>query len=97
MASGIALSWMKVDLAVEDVFGIVVESDDEPGHHFHAVTLNAPDAIEQAAARVLHLLGFLEALLGGRFDAQEDAIEAGVLHHLREVSASSARFTEASV
>src|ERR1051325_4260038 len=30
----------ELDLPFEDVFGIVVEADDEPGHYLHATTLN---------------------------------------------------------
>ena len=75
----------EIHLAVEDVVGIVVETHDETGHHFHAVALDAAHAFEQAAVGVLHLLRFLQAFLGGRFDAQEDAVEAGVLHHLQQL------------
>ena len=75
----------ELHLAVEDVFRIVIESDDEAGDHFHAVALNAPDALQKAAMGVLHLLRFLEALFRRRFDAEKDAIEGGILHHLQQL------------
>src|SRR5580700_960303 len=75
----------ELHLAVEDVVRIVIESDDEAGHHFHAVALDAPDALQKTAMGVLHLLRFLEALFRRRFDAEKDAIKGGILHHLQQL------------
>src|SRR5579863_7652366 len=48
----------ELHLPVEDVVGIVIESDDESGHDFHAIVLDAADVFEEAAVSVLHLLRF---------------------------------------
>src|SRR6185503_19117473 len=74
----------KLDLAFEDVVGIVIEADDETGHHFHAMTLYPADGVEQVAA-VLRLLRFLETLLHGRLDTQENATKTGSLHRHEQV------------
>ena len=72
----------KLHLFVEDVLGIAVKAHDEPGHDLHAVALDAVYAVEEAATRILELLGLLQAFLHRGFDAQEDPGEAGVFHHL---------------
>src|SRR5262245_35602941 len=70
----------KLDLPLEDVIGIAVEADDEAGHHFHAVALYLPDGVKKVAAHVLPLLGFLEARLDRRLDAEKDAAEMSAPH-----------------
>src|SRR5256714_11202745 len=74
----------EVDLPLEDVFRVVVEADDETGHHLHPVTLNLLYGVEHVAARVLPLLRLLEALDHGRLDAEEDAPEVRAPHQLKQ-------------
>src|SRR5437879_1765457 len=73
----------ELHLPVESVIRLVIESHDEAGHDFHAVALDAPDVFEEAAVSILHLLRFFEALFRRCFDAEKDAIEAGIFHHLQ--------------
>src|SRR3984893_17821173 len=62
----------ELHLPIEDVVGIVIESDDESGHDFHAVVLDAADVLKEAAVGVLHLLSLFEAFFRRRFDAKKD-------------------------
>src|SRR5262249_14180789 len=74
----------KLDLPLEDVIRIVVEADDEAGHHFHAVALYLSDGVEKVAAHVLPLLGFLETRLDRRLDAEKDAAEMSAPHPVKQ-------------
>src|SRR6266498_1495166 len=74
----------KFDLPLEDILGIVVEAYDETGHHLQAVALNLLDGIEQVAARILPLLGFLETGLDRGLDAEKDAAEARATHPVEQ-------------
>src|SRR4029077_4168641 len=75
----------ELHLPIEDVVGIVIESDDEASHDFHAVVLDAADVLKETAVGVLHLLRLFEAFFRRRFDAKKYAIEAGVFHHLQQL------------
>src|ERR1043166_4646374 len=74
----------EVDLPLEDVFGVVVEADDEAAHPLHPGAWNLVYRFEQVAPRVLPLLPFLQALLDGRLDAEEDAAEVRAPHHVEQ-------------
>src|SRR6185369_10106323 len=64
----------KLDLAFEDVFGIVVEADDETRHHFHAAALDSANRVEQVAA-ILCLLSFFQTLFNWSFNAEKHTAE----------------------
>src|SRR5215216_5673554 len=49
----------ELDLAFEDVFRIVIKSDDETCHHFYSTTLDLPNRVEEVTA-VLRFLCFFE-------------------------------------
>src|SRR4029434_285515 len=74
----------KLDLPIEDVIRIVVEADNETGHHFHTVVLNPSDGVEQVAAHVLPLLGLLETRLDRCLDAEKDAAEVSAPHPVEQ-------------
>ena len=92
IASGIALSSNKSYLAFEDVVRIVIEPDNETGHHFHSVTLNLLHRFEQVSA-ILRLLRFFETLFNWSFNSKKDPAKTCPLHFsqkslvIREINA----------
>ena len=58
MAIGNAALLNEFDHAVEDVLAIGIEAQDEAAHHLHPIALDRGHALEQAAPRVLQLVGW---------------------------------------
>ena len=85
MAKGNAALLDELDHAFEDIFAVGVEAQDEAAHHLDAVLLDQLDAVQEIAARVLHLVVGDQAQLVGRLNAEEDRGEAGVLHQLQQL------------
>ena len=75
----------EVELLLEDIRSVAVEADDEAAHHFQARALEGLDGLDKVAALVLHLVTFLEAFGGGRFDAHKDLLESGLDHQLTKL------------
>src|SRR6185503_6353242 len=73
----------KVDLPLEDVFRIMIKSDNEPSHHFHSITLDLLYRLQQVAA-ILSLLCFFQTLFDWRFDAEEHGAESRIAHRVEQ-------------
>ena len=87
----------EVELQLEDLARIAVEADDEAALHLEPGPLDRADLLRQIAAHVLMLLAFLEARRDRRLDPQEHAAKTRPASSGPSSSASSARFTDASV
>ena len=85
MAIGNAALLDKLHHAVEDVFAIGVEAQDEAAHHLHPIALDGGHAVQQAAPRVLQLVGGDQPRLIRRLNAQKDRLEARILHQLHQL------------
>jgi len=70
------------DLPLENVFRVIIKSDDKAGHDFHTIALYFFDRFEQVTTRVLSLLRFFKAFFDRRLDAEKHAAKSCVFHRL---------------
>src|ERR1043166_4976358 len=73
----------EINLSLENICRIIIEPDDEAGHHLHAITLNHLYRVEQVAT-VLRFLSFFKTLLAGGFNPEKHAAETCVSHAAKQ-------------
>src|SRR5436853_2010892 len=75
----------EVYLSLEYIVRIVIEADDEAGHHLHSVALDLSDRVEQVSSGVRGLQRFFQAFFNGCFDAEEYPAKSRPAHSREQV------------
>ena len=74
----------EVDKSIERALGVVIKAEDKAALNFNAGSLDFFDALNKVAIFVLGFAAFVKVFLTGRFDADEDTVEAGLRHKVHE-------------
>jgi len=71
----------KVDLPLENILRVVIESYNKTGHDLDTIALNFSHRFKQVAFCILRFVGFFQTCGRGRLNTEKYTMKTGGLHH----------------